>query len=267
MLPQKIKVMSTTLTTLHIDMNKYLEKVAERFELEPGVFYDKAKHDVTLSRDKASQEADAADFRKRLGWGAYGGAAGGIVGAAVGHGVSRDHILRRAPYSYKEWVPPTDEQKAAWRASQPTPPTVAKPSMEDYLEAGKIRNPETGKLDFGLTKRQVYKLDAAQEMWRNHQVDLDKWRERVPEGHYRTSTKVPNVKPTIVNKIADKIGAGKARNLFTAGGAAIGGLGLGGLYYAFNSATPAERTAAKDAYITKALKKHDSTINQIEGWE
>ena len=233
-------------------MNKYLEKVAERFELEPGVFYDKTKHDITLSRDKGNQEADAADTRKRLGWGAYGGVVGGALGAAAGHGVSGVHIRRAEPWYSVQWVDPSDEAVAAWEASKPIAPDIKK-----YHPGGLEFDEGSGRLEF--KKRHPE--------WEKYHADSRRWLNTTPRGDYKEVLNQSSVKPSIVNKLADKIGPGAARRVFTGAGLAAGGLGIGGLYYAFNSATPAERTAAKDAYITKALKRHDSTIHQLEGWE
>lgn len=259
--------MNTILTTLHTDMNKYLEKVAERFELEPGVFYDKTKHDIALSRDKGNQEADAADTRKRLGWGAYGGVVGGFFGAAAGHAVSTTHIDRAKPRTYEGLVYPSDDEVSSWKAAKPQPPNVRRPGLSEYLDMSQYKDPVTNRFDKDKAARHRAMLDEASDMWSTHQMDMHKWRMAEPSPKYQEVVKKPDIKPSIVNKLADKIGPAAARRVFTGAGLAAGGLGLGGLYYAFNSATPAERTAAKDAYITKAFKRHDSTINQLEGWE
>lgn len=61
-------------------MNKYLEKIAAKVELEPGVNYDLAKHDIAVSRQRMSEHINSKDQTSRLITGGMFGALGGVGG-------------------------------------------------------------------------------------------------------------------------------------------------------------------------------------------
>lgn len=66
-------------------MNRYLEKIAAtlKYELEPGVFYDRKKHDVVLSKDKASSVAQRARAINTMASAASWAFPGAFLGAGV----------------------------------------------------------------------------------------------------------------------------------------------------------------------------------------
>ena len=75
-------------------MNRYLEKVSSKVELEPGVSYDLAKHELKVSNKLVAEHIKTQDSNKRKALGAVYGLAGIPVGYAAGS-VTADNIARR----------------------------------------------------------------------------------------------------------------------------------------------------------------------------
>lgn len=81
-------------------MNKYLEKIAEKIELEPGVNYDLAKHDIAVSRQRMSEHLDSKDKLHRGIHSAIYAPMGGIVGYGMAsQKIKTDHQLAHSTYS------------------------------------------------------------------------------------------------------------------------------------------------------------------------
>lgn len=63
-------------------MNKYLEKIASTYELEDGVRYDAAKHELKISPKYMNAHLQKEDHKSRLVTGVMGSAYGGLGGFA-----------------------------------------------------------------------------------------------------------------------------------------------------------------------------------------
>lgn len=73
-------------------MNKYLEKIASMHELEPGVSYNLAKHDVVIDKNRMAEHLASRDRLSRgfnsvipAVYGVGAGAAGGLLLAKKGY--------------------------------------------------------------------------------------------------------------------------------------------------------------------------------------
>ena len=74
-------------------VNKYLEKIANKVELEPGVHYDLKKHDVVVSRGRMSDYVDSRDRVQRGVVAATYGTMAGAFGGALGARHAQYHLL------------------------------------------------------------------------------------------------------------------------------------------------------------------------------
>ena len=179
-------------------MNVYLEKIANKVELEPGVHYDLAKHEMKISQGRISEHMrDQDTFRRRFTGGLYGG-----IGASLGHLYGDAHGNRL------------------------------------ILES-------TG--GFDLKKRVIPTAEGSSRVVYD-QVLLP-------------------AKNNLYSKLSRKMSPKSFRTATRTAGSLIGGLGLGGLGYAVGGTLDVDKPTVKNKFISSLERKHQKTIDQLEGWD
>lgn len=179
-------------------MNVYLEKIASKVELEPGVNYDLAKHEMRVSQSRISEHMKDKDtFRRRVTGGLYGG-----IGASLGHLYGDAHGDRL------------------------------------ILES-------TG--GFDLKKRVIPTTDGGSRVAYDQVL-------------------IP-AKKNIYSKLSSKMSPKSFRTAARTAGSLIGGLGLGGLGYAAGGTLDVDKPTVKNKFISSLERKHQKTIDQLEGWD
>jgi hypothetical protein len=86
-------------------MNKYLEKIANRAEMEPGVHYDLASHSLKVTPGAMREHLDREDTKRRLIFSVPPAGILGVVGASVvDDALRRNHIDAHPQTFYKlDW--------------------------------------------------------------------------------------------------------------------------------------------------------------------
>ena len=75
-------------------MNKYLTKIAAKYELEPGVMYNDEDHKLSVSREKALEmDKDYKQLSSRVIGGVYS-AFGGAMGGGIGKNLPKPNNLK-----------------------------------------------------------------------------------------------------------------------------------------------------------------------------
>ena len=179
-------------------MNVYLEKIANKIELEPGVSYDLAKHDMKVSQNRISEHLrDQDTLSRRIAGGLYGG-----IGASLGHiygDVHGDRLISEGTDSYD------------------------------------------------IKRRTVPTADGGKRI--AHEQIL-----------------VP-AKKNLYSRLSGKMSPTAFRMSVRGAGTLVGGLGLGGLGYAMGGIPEVEKPIVRNKFISSLEKKHQKTIDQLEGWD
>lgn len=179
-------------------MNVYLEKIANKIELEPGVHYDLAKHDMKVSQNRMSEHMrDQDTLSRRITGGLYGG-----IGASLGH---------------------------------------------IYGDVHGNRLISEGTDSYDITRRTVRTADGGKRI--AHEQIL-----------------VP-AKKNLYSRLSGKMSPKTFRTAARTAGSLIGGLGLGGLGYAVGGTLEVDKPTVKNKFISSLERKHQKTIDQLEGWD
>jgi hypothetical protein len=177
-------------------MNKYIEKIANKVELEPGVHYDLEKHDMKVSTKVIKGHLDAKDRQSRLLAGGVYGVLGTGAGTILGETQAQSMVDKSV----------------------------------DHLHVLPDRGANAGK---SLSERAV---------------------------------QVPG-KKNLYSLVKNKFHPLAFRRIGMGVGGLLGGTAGAGLGYALGGTQSFEKTRDKNKLIASLERKHEKTINQLEGWD
>lgn len=216
-------------------MNKYLEKIAAKVELEPGVNYDLAKHDIAVSRQRMSEHLDSKDKLHRGVHGAVYASLGGTIGYGfASQKIKNDNYLAQ-PTVESVTHKPTAADLGKWLDNKPK---TMRMTAQDWVDN---RMPDA--------------IDV--------QAHKD-WLNSKPRTALR-NVFTPGAN-NLVGRLAGKYGIGKVLTTGKALGGLTGAAAIGGLGYFAGGLEDTAKADYKNSYLHHLEKKHDAKINELEGW-
>lgn len=216
-------------------MNKYLEKIAAKIELEPGVNYDLAKHDIAVSRQRMADHIQSKDTTRRgIVAGAYA-PLGGLVGYGMARNRIKDDNYKAQPTTESVIHSPTAEDTRAWRRSEPKLPPMGLGDWIDNVHP----DPHAVK---------------AHSEWLHSQPRTTMQNIVTPGAN------------NLVGRLAGKYGIGRVMGVGKALGGVAGVTALGGFGYLTGGADDEAKADYKNSYLHHLEKKHDAKIHELEGW-
>lgn len=227
-------------------MNKYLEKIAAKIELEPGVNYDLAKHDIAVSRQRMSDHINSKDQTSRLITGGMFGALGGTAGYIhATQRIKNDNYLAQ-PQMENSLVNPTKADFDSWRSKRPDMLKGVSPEMASDLHRRLDDYTHGRSATHGLPEEYV------------------KWHSERPT-MYTKKVLSPGAN-NLVGRLVAKHGIGRVLSAGKALGGLAGAAAMGGFGYLTGGADDEAKADYKNSYLHHLEKKHDAKIHELEGW-
>lgn len=224
-------------------MNKYLVKVAQKVELEPGVHYNLAKHEINVTPARIAEHQKRVDSRNRGAYGLIYGTVGGLAGAAAGHGTASKMVDRSKGSIEAKLVTPTPEDYAKFYAGAPTPPKYQVHAGEDPLRA----------------------LDRFSERAKEHKAVYEEYSRANKPSTKMVKLNVPG-ESNLYSKLNNRISPASFKRIGGVLGLGLGGLALGGVGHSLGGIAEYKKPVIKNEYISKLEKKYQPHIDKLEGW-